>query len=159
LRFIIGDPGIEIENTKSKQEQLEICWHLEEFAPLGALDAAAADTLDADAHLPYRAADLHADILEIGLELPPADPGYLAADTAQVFGLAAARVLIAQYRFFPANGTLHAHGSNPVLAVDRQERRPGDYQKTQYSDLGGYDKSTGRGVRIPCESGKVNALC
>jgi hypothetical protein len=133
-----------MEHPGDKQEHLEICRQLEKFAPLRALDAAAADTLDANPHLPHHAADLHPDILEIGLEFPPTDPGYLTPDTAQVFGLAAARVLIAQHRFLPADGALHAHDSNPLLAENRQEWMSEACQKAQYSDLERYDKPTGR---------------
>jgi hypothetical protein len=93
------------------QESLEIRRHLEEFALLRAWSAAATDALDTDAHLPHRAVDLHADILQIGLELAPTDAGYLATHAAQVLRLAATRVLIAQYGLLATDGTLHAHGS------------------------------------------------
>src|SRR5262249_9545901 len=65
-------------------------WHGERPAFAGALDAAAADALDADAgaaHATVVVHDLHG--LEVGLELPAADPGDLAADAAQVLRLAA----------------------------------------------------------------------
>jgi hypothetical protein len=98
-----------METKSCKSKSLEVCRHLEELAPLGAHSAAAAYALNTDAHLPYSTIDLHADILQVGLELPPADAGYLSANTAQVLGLTAARILIAQHRLLTADGTLHAH--------------------------------------------------
>ena len=49
------------------------------------------------------------DALKVRAERAPADAGNLSADTAQVLGLAAAGVLVAQDRLLPRDGTLHAH--------------------------------------------------
>src|SRR5262249_6451616 len=46
-----------------------------------------------------------------------ADTGHLAADAAEVLGLAAAGVLVAPHRLLPADGTLHAHGVTHSLAT------------------------------------------
>src|SRR5262249_28378893 len=89
----------------------------------GALHPAAAHALDADAHLLHRAVELHADVLQVRLELAPADPGDFTADAAQVLGLAAARVLITQHRLLPTDGTLHAHGATHFpLRVNTTEK-------------------------------------
>src|SRR5215470_15442269 len=89
--------------------RLQVGRHLEGRAPLGPLDPAAADALDADAQGLDGAAHLALDGLQVGLEGPAADAGDLAADAAEVLGLAAAGVVVAQDRFLAADGTLHAH--------------------------------------------------
>src|SRR5579885_2024395 len=70
----------------------EVGGHLEGAAALGPLHAAAADALDTDAQALHRAADLALDVLQVGLEGAAADAGRLAADAAEVLGLAAVGV-------------------------------------------------------------------
>src|SRR3954464_13816062 len=85
--------------------------HLERLAFLRPLDTAAADALDADAGTLDGAADLDLDVLQIGSERPPADAGDFTADAAEVLGLAAPGVLVAQYRLLATDRTLHSHKS------------------------------------------------
>src|SRR5438552_17067981 len=66
--------------------------HLEGPFLLRPLDLAAADALDADAQALHAAADLALDALQVGAEGAAADAGHLAADAAEVLGLAAAGV-------------------------------------------------------------------
>src|SRR5262249_53086591 len=88
------------------------------------LHEAAADALDADALGLGGAARLHPDALEVGAEGPLADAGDLAADAAQVLGLAAPRVLVAAGRLLAADRTLHAHDSARPLLSDGRTARP-----------------------------------
>src|SRR5579885_2613344 len=83
--------------------------HREGFLLLWPADAPAADALHADADALDGAALLDLDALEVGLERPLAPASHLAADAAQVLGLAAVRVLVALDRLLTANRTLHAH--------------------------------------------------
>src|SRR5262245_38793664 len=83
--------------------------HLERLAALGALHAAGTDAGYANALRLDRAADLDLDALQVGLEGPLGNARRLAADAAQVLGLAAAGVLVADDRLLPANVALHAH--------------------------------------------------
>src|ERR1700722_12792346 len=64
--------------------------HRERFPLLRPLDLAAADALDADAHALDGAADLALQALQIGAEGALAAAADLAADAAEVLGLAAA---------------------------------------------------------------------
>jgi hypothetical protein len=73
------------------------------------LDLATANTLGADAGPLGRAFDLHLDPLEIRLEDPLVDPGDLLTDPAQVFGLAAVSLLVADDGLLPAHCALHTH--------------------------------------------------
>src|SRR5262245_20926620 len=83
--------------------------HLERLAFLRPLHLAAAYALDADARALDRAADLNLNVLQIRPKRTPADARHLTADAAEVFGLAAPSVLIAQHRLLATNRTLHAH--------------------------------------------------
>src|SRR5260370_19920079 len=80
--------------------------HAERLAPLGALDAAAANALHADAQALDAAADLALDVLQVRHELALARAGDFRADAAEVPRLAAVRLLIADGRLLAANGTL-----------------------------------------------------
>src|SRR5262249_59788188 len=83
--------------------------HLERLALLRPADLAAADALHADAGALHAAVHVDLDVLQVRPEGAPADAGDLAADAAEVLGLAAPGVLVAQHRLLSANGTLHAH--------------------------------------------------
>ena len=91
--------------------------HLERLAADRALDAAAADALHADAGAADGAVLLHdLDVLQVRLEDAPADAGHLAADAAEVLGLAASGVVVAQNGLLAAHLALLAHDRSPVLA-------------------------------------------
>src|SRR5581483_11081010 len=104
--------------------------HLERLLLLGALDAAAADAMGADALAHHRAAVLHLNALEVRAERAPADAGGLAADAAQVLGLAAPGVLVAQHRLLPADRTLHAHDSLRAPPRGGEKSQSTDHRKS-----------------------------
>src|SRR5262245_26114875 len=83
--------------------------HLERFALDWPLHHAAANRLDGDALGLDFAVDHDFDALQIRLKRSLGDAGHLAANAAQVFRLAAPRVMIALHRLFSRNGTLHSH--------------------------------------------------
>src|SRR2546421_8343385 len=111
--------------------------HLERLLADRALDAAAANALHADAGAVDRAVLLHdLDVLQVRLEQALADAGHLAADAAEVLGLAAPGVLVAQHRLLAADVTLHAHGRlSPSLGWSFVEN-------IYYSDPAAADKTT-----------------
>src|SRR5947207_2814270 len=78
------------------------------------LDAAAAHALGADADPDRLAVDDGLDLLEVRLERPPAHPGDLLTDPAEVLGLAAVGLLVAEDGLLPAHRALHAHDRNLV---------------------------------------------
>src|SRR5713226_5621104 len=80
------------------QPPLQACGHRERLALLGALDATAADALDADTQPLHAAADLALEVLQVRVEGAPADAGDLGADAAEVLGLAALGILVAEHR-------------------------------------------------------------
>src|SRR5207247_9971112 len=83
--------------------------HLERLALDRLLDQAAADGADGDADRLDRAVDLDLDPLEVREEPPLGGAGDLAADAAEVFGLAAVALLVAADGLLAGNRTLHAH--------------------------------------------------
>src|SRR5262249_41431131 len=85
--------------------------YLEQFALLRPFDAAAADALGTDALGRHRAAGFYLDALQVGPERALGGAGDLAADAAEVLGLAAIGLLVADHRLFAANGTLLSHDS------------------------------------------------
>src|SRR5207302_8636469 len=87
--------------------------HLERLALDRFLNQAAANGADGDADRLHGAVDLDLDPLEVGLELAFGNAGDFAADPAQVFGLAAATVLIAANRFLYVNRALHPNCPTP----------------------------------------------
>src|SRR5260370_5585604 len=84
-------------------------WHLEQLAFLRPLHPAAANALHAHTLLADGAVDGDLNALQIRRERPPADACDLAADATQILGLTAARILIAEDRFFSTDGALPAH--------------------------------------------------
>jgi hypothetical protein len=62
---------------------------------------------------------LDLDILKVRLECPAANARNLSADPAQVLGLAAASVLIAENWFLAANRALHTHFSLLLMPLAR----------------------------------------
>ena len=82
---------------------------LERFTFHGALDPPSAEALGADAEAADSAGLIHLDPLEVGQKPPLGFAGDLSADAAQVLGLAAADVVVADDGLFAADFTFHAH--------------------------------------------------
>jgi hypothetical protein len=102
-----------LQSKIKNRKWLDVARHLERLAFGGPLGIAAADALHANS-LPFdRAVDFHLNALEVGLESPAADAGDLAADAAEVLGLAATGVMIAPDGLLSTNGTLHSHTTHP----------------------------------------------
>src|SRR5262245_42804417 len=97
-----------MEGTRTAPPALHLR-HLERLVFLRPLHLTAADALDANTHALHDTVDLDLDALQVGPEGSTADAGDLATDPAQVFRLAAPRLLVPQRRHLPADRTVHAH--------------------------------------------------
>src|SRR5438874_7927604 len=90
--------------------------HLEWLALDRLLDQPAADGADGDADRLDRAVDLDLDPLQVRQEPPLGGAGNLAADAAEVLGLAPVALLVAADRLLAGDRTLHAHDESSSTA-------------------------------------------
>src|SRR5262249_12910513 len=106
-------PGISSRFGREEREARgsQIGRHLEQLALLRPFDAAPAGALCADAFRRDGTFGFHLDALQVGPEGALGRAGDLAADAAEVLGLAAVGLLIAHRWFLATNGTLLSHDS------------------------------------------------